>query len=127
MNAALRCAALAAVCVGMAACAPPPYAGGAYGGAGESEYHYNGSAYTSDGSYDTGYTNRGATGYSSGYGSGYYGNGYNVAPPPPRWTYDPGPTYYDPNSRTYYRDYYAPNAEAGWYDRWGRWHPSRAY
>jgi len=49
-----------------------------------------------------------------------------VAPPPPRSAYDPGPSYYEAYPRTYYREYY-PTTETGWYDRWGRWHPSRAY
>jgi hypothetical protein len=121
MNAAAKGAAVVALLIGLAACAPP-YAG-SYGSADD------GSSYNrSDGS-DRSYQNSGPSTYGN-YGRystyGGYNSGYYVAPPPPRSAYDPGPTYYDTYPRTYYRDYYS-NTESGWYDRWGRWHPSRAY
>ncbi len=117
MNASVRCAALVALCVGMAACAPRGSSVGypsSYGSADPTRYsRYDGSPYNySDGSDPNyyNYANRGTA-----YGS------YYVAPPPPRYAYDP---YYDPYARGYYVQ---PNTETGWYDRWGRWHPSRAY
>jgi len=130
MNAMARGAALIALCVGMAACAPRGSSVGypsSYGAADPSRYsRYDGSAYNySDGSDPNyyNYTSRGAYNggaYNDGYGNAYGGGGYYVAPPPPRYAYDP---YYDTYTpRTYYR-----NVEPGWYDRWGRWHPSRGY
>jgi hypothetical protein len=104
----------------MTACAPRPsssvgYAS-TYGAADPTRYSpYDGSPYNySDGSDPNYYNYAGRTTY------GAYG-GYEVAPPPPRYAYDP---YYDPY---YPRSYYYYSTEAGWYDRWGRWHPSRAY
>ena len=125
MNASVRCAALVALCVGMAACAQRGSSVGypsSYGSADPTRYsRYDGSPYNySDGS-DPNYSN-----YSNRTTYGGYSSGYYVAPPPPRSAYDPGP-YYDAYPRTYYRDYYYSNTEPGWYDRWGRWHPSRAY
>jgi hypothetical protein len=118
MIAAAKCAALAALLIGLAACSPYPGPNRSVEG-----YDYS----RSDGS-DRTYQNYGPSTYGN-YGSySTYGSnsGYYVAPPPPRSAYDPGPTYYDTYPRTYYRDYYS-NTESGWYDRWGRWHPSRAY
>ena len=126
MNASVRCAALVALCVGMAACAPRGSSVGypsTYGSADPERYsRYDGSPYNySDGS-DPNYYN-----YSNRTTYGGYNSGYYVAPPPPRSAYDPGPSYYEAYPRTYYSREYYPNTETGWYDRWGRWHPSRAY
>jgi hypothetical protein len=121
MNASLRCAALVALCVGVAACGPRYPS--AYGGtADSSDFRYSGSNAANGAYYNDTYGDRTYDAYSGGY----------YAAPPPRSPYDAGRTYYDPYSRSYYREYYrggyyAPNTEAGWYDRWGRWHPSGAY
>jgi hypothetical protein len=123
MNASLRYAALVALCVGVAACAPRYPS--AYGGtADSSDFRYSGSN-ASDGTYYNEYGNRTYDAYSGGY----------YTPPPPaydRSPYDNGRTYWDPYSRSYYREYsrgsyYQPNTEPGWYDRWGRWHPPGSY